>query len=107
MLDFITFIDDIYIYSTIIDEWGLNKISDTPTKVTGFIRETVDNIEFKNQKGKNVVSKYTISLSGSDPVRGTDLIGIEIDGSVKQFEILNIVPIRDLSGECVFKKVYI
>lgn len=107
MLDFKQFNDDVYIYKSQLDEWGISEVASEGTKAKGTVREQIDLLTMQGQKGKNVVIKYTISLSNTTDISPSDIIGIYVNGNIEKFEIQKLSISRDLSGQPTIYNVWI
>jgi hypothetical protein len=107
MLDLREFNNDVYIYSSELDEWGMPIISPTGNKVKGYIKEQIEFKEMGGQKGKSTLISYTVSLPHYVRINPKDQVGILINGTIKKFPILSLSISRDLSGEPVLYKVWI
>lgn len=107
MLDFKQFNDDMYIYKSQLDEWGVSEVASEgiPSKCT--IREQIELVTMQGQKGKTVVINYTVSMPNTTDVKPTDLIGIPVNGTIEKFEIQKMRISRDLSGQPTLIKVWI
>lgn len=107
MLDLREFNNDVYIYSSELDEWGMPIVSHTSNKVKGYIKEQIEFKEMGGQKGKSTLISYTVSLPHYVNISPKDQVGILINGTIKKFPILSLSISRDLSGEPVLYKVWI
>lgn len=107
MLDLVEFKDDIYIYTSSLDEWGLPISGVTSDSIKGYIREVTELQELKNQKGKTTVVSYTVTLSNLTKIHKNDLVGFMVDGQLEKFEILKLRMSKDLSGEPTYIKVWL
>lgn len=107
MLNFLPFQHKVYIYGSEVDEWGLLRATEDGVEVDATIKEQLDVIEMKNQKGKSVVVKYIILFPSDVDIKETDLIGFyDEDCTFKKFEVLKISKGRDLSGAIMYSKAW-
>lgn len=107
MLDLRVFNDDVYIYSSELDDWGMPVVSPTGNRVKGYIKEQIGFKEMGGQKGKSTLVSYTVSLPNYITINPKDQIGILVNGSIKKFPILSLSISRDLSGSPTLYKVWI
>ena len=105
MLDLVMYIDDINIYNSTVDSWGIPTKDNSFITVKGRIKPVMEYIEMQNQKNKSTVVTCAISVPPTTSISLADKVGIFIDGDEKILEVLRITPVRDLGGNILYKKV--
>lgn len=102
MLGFIPLTDTIEIRKTITDEWGVLTVDDSISK---YYRVHIDYAtemkSISNGQGTEKVITGKVAFIGNAPITETDILVIDN----KEYEIIKLLPIRDLSGKVVYKVV--